>query len=829
VRLLPYSLRSFRRELRSGDLPTLALALVLGVAVMTAVGTLVNRVTLALTQSAGEIIGGDLGVAGRTAIPAEWQTEAERRGLATARIVIFASVVFHGEASQLAEIKAVDAKYPLRGEMVLAEDMGGMNLRRGSAPAAGTAYADARLLDALGLVPGGSLEFGDRMLELPARLHTEPDASGEMFQLAPRLLVNLADVEDSGLLAPGSRAAHRLMFAGEPSAVDDFRQWLAPRMDGFRFVSVADAQRAVRGAFERAQRFLSLAALLAVLLAGVATALAANRFALRQIDNVAVLRCLGAPQPQILGALTLQLLMLAVPACLLGVLIGLGVQAALVEALGSLLPQRLPLPQAQPALSGAAIGLVMLLGFGLPPLLRLRGVPPMRVLNRSFAALPRMPALISVAAVAGACTLVALATRDVRLALYVMAGLAALGVVSWIVGFAALWVARRLQSRLRGAWRLGMAALSRRRALSVVQLTGLALSLCALLLLSAIGPALLTQWRAQLAPDTPNWFLLNVQQHQAESVLDGLRRAGVAEPRLEPFATGRLLAINGVAPRAEDFTDPRAGAWINGPLNMSWREDFPPANRLTAGQFWKPDSAVDEVSVERMWVDMFGIALGDTLSIGIGDRSYDLKVTSLREADWDSFRVNFFLLLNANAMQDAPHNLISSFHLPAGQASALQALTRTHPNVSLIDIDAILTRVREVMERVAEAVQLVLAFSLAAGVLVLVAALQATRSERRYESTVLRTLGARQSQIRGAVLAEFAAIGGLAGALAAIGAAMTGQILAQRAFDMGLDMPWLALAAGALTGMLLAMLAGWLGTRSVVATPPALSLRSEYQ
>jgi putative ABC transport system permease protein len=540
-----------------------------------------------------------------------------------------------------------------------------------------------------------------------------------------------------------------------------------------------------------------------VLLAGVATALAANRFALRQIDNVAVLRCLGAPQPQILGALTLQLLMLAVPACLLGVLIGLGVQAALVEALGSLLPQRLPLPQAQPALSGAAIGLVMLLGFGLPPLLRLRGVPPMRVLNRSFAALPRMPALISVAAVAGACTLVALATRDVRLALYVMAGLAALGVVSWIVGFAALWVARRLQSRLRGAWRLGMAALSRRRALSVVQLTGLALS--------------------------PNWFLLNVQQHQAESVLDGLRRAGVAEPRLEPFATGRLLAINGVAPRAEDFTDPRAGAWINGPLNMSWREDFPPANRLTAGQFWEPDSAVDEVSVERMWVDMFGIALGDTLSIGIGDRSYDLKVTSLREADWDSFRVNFFLLLNANAMQDAPHNLISSFHLPAGQASALQALTRTHPNVSLIDIDAILTRVREVMERVAEAVQLVLAFSLAAGVLVLVAALQATRSERRYESTVLRTLGARQSQIRGAVLAEFAAIGGLAGALAAIGAAMTGQILAQRAFDMGLDMPWLALAAGALTGMLLAMLAGWLGTRSVVATPPALSLRSEYQ
>ena len=827
MRLLPFALRSFRRELRGGDLPTLALALVLGVAVMTAVGTLVNRVTLALTQSAGEIIGGDLGVAGRSAIPDEWQSEAARRGIATARIVIFASVVFHGEASQLAEIKAVDANYPLRGELVLAEDMGGIRLRPGAAPETGVAYADARLLDALGLAPGGQLEFGDRMLDLPARLHAEPDASGEMFQLAPRLLVNLADVEDSGLLAPGSRAAHRLMFAGEPAAIADFRQWLEPRMEGFRFVSVADAQRAVRGAFQRAERFLSLAALLAVLLAGVATALAANRFALRQIDNVAVLRCLGAPQPQILGALTVQLLLLAIPACLLGVAIGLGVQALLVEALGSLLPQRLPLPQAQPALSGAAIGLVMLFGFGLPPLLRLRGVPPMRVLNRSFAALPRTPVLISLAAVTAACALVALATRDVRMAAYVIGGLALLGIASWIVGFAALWLARRLQSRLRGAWRLGLAALSRRRALSVVQLTGLALSLCALLLLSAIGPALLTQWRAQLAPDTPNWFLLNVQQAQAVDVLQGLRDAGVVTPRLEPFASGRLLAINGVTPRAEDFADPRAGNWINGPLNMSWREDFPPANRLLAGRFWEPDSDAAEVSVEKMWVEMFGIDVGDTLTVGIGEQSYDLRVTSLREANWDSFRVNFFLLLNANAMQGAPHNLIASFHLPAGRASALQQLTRDHPNVSLIDIDAILGRVREVMERVAEAVQLVLAFSLAAGVLVLIAALQATRSERRYESTVLRTLGARQSQIRGAVLAEFAAIGGLAGALAAIGAALTGQILARRAFEMNLDMPTTALIGGALAGMLLAMLAGWLGTRSVVATPPALSLRSE--
>lgn len=829
MRVVQYAWRALRRDLRGGDLLTVAAALVLGVAVMTAVGTLVNRVSSALVQNAAEIIGGDFGVAGRQAIPGEWVREAHARNLATARLVQFPTVVFAGEASQLADIKAVDEGYPLRGELVVSTDLAGTRTSQAAAPGPGEAFADARLMDALGISPGDTIELGDRQVRVGQRLVAEPDAGGELFQLAPRLLVNLGDVEAAGLLGPGSRATHRLMFAGAPGAIDGMRDWLQPQLtrDGRRYrpITIQDAQQAVSTAFDRAGRFLSMAALLAVLLAGVATALAANRFALRRIDQVAVLRCLGARQRSVLSALALQLVMLALPACAIGIGLGLLAQAGLVEALGTLIPDRLPLPQAAPALAGAAIGVLLLLGFGLPPLLRLRGVPPMRVLNRSFAALPPVSALVYLAAIAASVALIVLATRDLRLAMIVLGGLAGLAGVSALAGWGLLSLLRLVQPRLRGHWRLGLASLARRRGLGVVQLVGLSLSLSALLLLAAIGPALLQQWRGQLPDDTPNYFVLNIQPAQRAQVEEFLVGVGVEQPRLEPFATGRLVAINGEAPQRRD-RESFEGDFLDGrPINMSWRRDFPPANTLVDGRFWDEDSTEAEVSVEQGWAERYGVRVDDVLSIGIGEQRLDVRISNIRAADWDSFRVNFFLLLNENAIGDAPHNLVSAFHLPEGAQARMGELTRRFPNVSLLDVDAILERVREVIDRVAQAVQLVLGFSLAAGVLVLVAALQASASERRFESAVLRTLGARRGQLRSAVLAEFALVGGIAAMLAIAGAALTGLLVARFGFEMGLDLPWRALLLGGLLGMALSMLAGWLGTRRILRTPPARSLR----
>lgn len=835
MNLLRHAWRALRREALAGDLLTVFAALVLGVAVMTAVGTLVNRVNLALTGSAAEMLGGDLGVAGRDDPPAAFAEEAQRRGLAHTRLASFGSVLFQGDASQMASIKAVEAGYPLRGALRVRATPGGALIADAGMPAKGQAYADPRLLQALGLKAGDDLEFGAGTLRIAGIIESEPDAGGDLLTLSPTLLVNRADVEGTGLLGPGSRINYRVMFAGPAADIASFRQWLLPQVKGMRLLSVNDTQRGVRQAFDLAGRFLGLSALLAVLLAGVATALAANRFALRRIDQVAILRCLGARQRDILAGLALQLLMLAVPACAIGIGLGMAAQEGLVQVLGSLVPQRLPLPEAMPALTGAGIGLLLLFGFGLPPLLRLRGVPPMRVLNRSFAALPPASLLAYVAALAASLLLAVQVTGDLKLALWVLGGLAGLAVAAGVVGFLLLQLLRGLQHRLHGNWRLGLAALTRRRMLAVMQLVGLSLSLCALLLLAMIGPGLLQQWRERLPADTPNYFLINIQPEQRDSVLAALQGLGADDASIEPMATGRLIAINGKPPLRVDRTpaenDQPQGEGQrddddqNRPLNFSWRSTFPPANTLVNGTFWKPDSTAAEASVEIGWAKRYGVHPGDRITIAVGEQERAFTVSSVRKADWNTFRPNFFVLLNPNAVGDTPHNLLSAFHLPAGNAAGLGALVRAQPNLSLLDVDAVISQVRDVMERVAQAVQLVMVFSLLAGVLVLLAALQSTAGERRYDSAVLRTLGATRRQLRGAVLVEFGTLGALAALLAVGAAAVIGVVVSQKVFELPLLPPWPGLLLGGLLGIGLSLLAGWLGTRRILHTPPALALR----
>lgn len=834
MKLLRHAWRALRREALAGDLLTVFAALVLGVAVMTAVGTLVNRVNLALTGSAAEMLGGDLGIAGRDDPPQAFADEAQRRGLAHTRIASFGSVLFNGDASQMASIKAVQAGYPLRGTLRVRATPGGALIAGAGMPPKGQAYADPRLLQGLGLKAGDDLEFGAGTLRIAGIIEAEPDAGGDLLTLSPTLLVNRADVEGTGLLGPGSRINYRLMFAGPADQVAALRQWLLPQVKGLRLLSVDDTQRGVRQAFDLAGRFLGLSALLAVLLAGVATALAANRFALRRIDQVAILRCLGARQRDILLGLALQLLMLAAPACALGIGLGMAAQEGLVQVLGSLVPQRLPLPEAMPALTGAGIGLLLLFGFGLPPLLRLRGVPPMRVLNRSFAALPPASLLAYVAALAASLLLAVQVTGDVKLALWVLGGLAALALAAGAVGFVLLQLLRGLQHRLHGHWRLGLAALTRRRMLAVMQLVGLSLSLCALLLLAVTGPGLLQQWRERLPADTPNYFLINIQPEQRDSVLAALRGLGAGDASIEPMATGRLIAINGKPPLRVDpaaaegngtSNGPREDDDENRPLNFSWRSTFPPANALLEGRFWQAGSTAAEASVETGWARRYGAHLGDRITISVGEQQREFTVTSIRKADWNTFRPNFFVLLNPNAVGDTPHNLLSTFHLPSGSAAGLGELVRAQPNLSLLDVDAVISQVRDVMERVAQAVQLVMVFSLLAGVLVLLAALQATAGERRYDSAVLRTLGATRRQLRGAVLVEFGALGTLAAMLAVGAAAVIGVAVSQKVFELPLLPPWPGLLIGGVVGIGLSLLAGWWGTRAVLHTPPALALR----
>lgn len=822
-----FALRNLRREWRAGEIGALLVALAIAVAGMTAVGGFVERVETAMRLNAGEFVGGDLGLSSRQRLPETLAEEARALGLAVAQTVGFPSVVFAAGRSQLADIRAVSEGYPLRGRLRVAMQPFEPGEPTDALPARGEIWVDGRLLAALELAVGERLELGDGEYLITRVLVSEPDASGEFGALAPRLLMRLEDAEESGLLGAGSRVGWRMLFAGPPSAVSTLEARLrSQRPEGSRLLTLEDSQQQIAQAFERARRFLGLSALLAVALAGVAIALAARRFASRHLDAAAVLRCLGAQQRDISRAYGLQLLLLGLPVCLFAAALGLGLQQVVVQAFAALLPVELPPPSLHPALVGLLTGLIVLLGFALPPLAALRRVPPARVLNRGVHGLPLHGALRMLPA---ALALAGLALWQARDALLAAAVLGALALVAMALALAGLLLVRGLRGATRHSgivWRFGVAAVARRARLSLVQITGLGLGFTALMLLSVISRDLLAQWQANLPEDTPNYFLLNIQPEQREAAARLLDELGAGQLTMLPLAIGRLTHINGQPPGEHRSGDPRAERWANGPMNLSWSDRLPEANRLREGRFWSPGEAVEEVSIADPWAKALGLGLGDRIGIAVGDRRFDLRVGSVRDVDWDSFRVNFFVLMPPALAEGLGHSHLASFHLPAERAGELSRLASTLPNVSIIDVQAILDRVREIIGQVSAAVRWVLGFSLLAGVTVLVAALQSTRDERLFEVAMLRTLGARQRQILAALTGEFLVLGATAGVVAAAGALAAGQALAHWVFEFRYAPPLWLLPAGAVLGALFIGISGLLGSLGILRTRPAQALRA---
>ncbi|MCQ4165271.1 ABC transporter permease [Tahibacter harae] len=820
-----FSARSLRREFRHGELRTLAAALVLAVAALTAVATLGQRVERAIVASAAELIGGDLGVAARREVGAEYAAQAQREGLRMNRSAEFPSVVFAAGKSQLAQVTATDAAYPLRGVLRIRNEHGAE--QDVTAPAAGTVYADGLLLTALGLRTGDALELAGKSLAVRGEILRQPDG-GQLFSLAPRIIVALEDAQSSGLLGVGSRARHKLMLAGEPAALARFQAWAKPRLsDGAQLVTVAEAQQNLRSAFERGESFLRLAALLSALLSGIAVALAAQRYARRKIDEVALLRALGLGKQRVLASLSLSVLMLGLPACLLGAALGLGLQQIVLSYAGNLLPAAAPPPSLQPALAAIAVGLAVLIGFALPPLARLRDVPPMRVFQRAVGLRPRRFDLLYLLPPLVAFGLIASQSSNATIASALGGSLLGVAAATLVIGLLLIWALRRIGRGLPGALRFGLANLARRRGLSLIQATALALSFTALLLLAVVGPGLLNAWRADLPPQTPNHFLLNLQPEQRNSVEQQLQALGAKNLNLLPLAVGKLVAINGKPPRPEDYDDRRAANWINGETRLSWSDALPDSNVLKEGAWFDGKATEPQVSVERVWVDMLRLKLGDTLSFTVGERTLEARIVNIREADWTSFRVNFFVLLDPASAAQLPHSFIASYWLPAQQTPQLREISRANPNLSMIDINAILDRVRDIIDQVTSAVMAVLGFSLLAGLLVLVAALNVSAEERRFETALLRTLGARRGQLLATVLGEFALLGLIAGLIAAFGAISAGLSLGRGVFRIAWSPPLLPFALGVLAAVALVAFAGWLGTRGIARTSPVVVLRKE--
>jgi len=823
--MLLLALRTLRREWHLPELRTLAASLLLAVVALGVVATLATRIERGMLASAAELIGGDVGISAPQALPAVFADTATRDGLLVTHTASFPSVAFAHGQTQLLDVQATDARYPLRGTLELAGAAG--RVRTGQAPASGEVYLDHRALVALNLRVGQSLQVGGRELVIAAELVRQPDG-GQLFALAPRALMSLHDATQAGLLGAGSRARHHLLLAGTPAAVHLWREWAqsTPLPQGAKLITPEQTQERMRNAFDRAGAFLRLTALLSALLAGVAIALSAQRYARRKTTEIALLRALGTSRRRVLGLLLGTLGALALPTVALGMGLALGAaQLAwhFASALFGALPTALPLG---PALAAALLGLAVLIGFALPPLARLSEVPPVAIFRQSATPRLRRFDLWYVVPVVVALALIWSQSNSLQLAAILAGSLAAVAVAAALLALLLLWLARRVAPGVHPALRLGLAALARRRTLSLIQATALSLGLCALLLLAIVAPALLQGWRQELPPDTPNWFALNLQDNQRSDFASALTRIGGDQLNMLPLAVGKLSTINGQPIDRMHFADERAPDWADRQLRLSWTDTLPPSNQIIAGRWAGAQPARAEVSIDTMWRDMFALQLGDTLGFDVGEGRIDARVSSIREVDWSSFRVNFFLLLDPAHAGNLPHTWLASFHLPPGHANALAQLSRDYSNLSLVDVDSLLDRVREIVDRAGSAVRWILGFSLLAGALVLAAALAASAAERQHEAALLRTLGARRNQLRVAAACEFALLGLIAGLTAALGAAGAGLWLGHAVFHLDRFVPPVGpLALAALAAACVVMLLGLVGTRKVTRTSPMQLLR----
>jgi len=824
---LKLAYRMLQRDWRAGELRVLALALVIAVASVASVAFFADRVWQALTREANQMLGADVLLMSDRPFAAELRDEIARRRLARVDGTSFVSMARAGEAAQLAGVKAVSAGYPLRGKLRIAQRLNAEDAETDTIPKPGSVWLDERLSAALGVEVGQSIELGNARFSVGAVLTLEPDRGLSFFNIAPRLLMHQDDLPATGLIQTGSRANYQLYVAGARADTDAYELWVKPKLGpGQRIESLGNARPEVRAGLDRAQQFLGLSAMLAVILAAVAIALSTRRYTLRHLDGYAVMRCFGALQGRLFALFGWEFVLLGLAACAAGCALGFAGQWVIALWLTDFVASSLPQPGFYPVLQGFAAGMLLLLGFALPPLLQLKNVPAIRVIRREVG-VPRQSALAGYALGLGAlAALLVWQAGEFKLGATVFAGFAAAFVLFWLAGLGALRLFAALGRSGSVSWRYGLANLRRRSRANAVQIVALALSLTVMLLLVFIRGDLLESWRTKLPQDAPNRFVVNIQPEQVPALTQFLAQNRVAAPSTFPMVRARLTAINGRAVSAADFADERAKRQIDREFNLSFMPTVPPGNQVTGGHWFSAeDLARGSVSVEVWIAERLGIKLGDALSFSGGGVGITVPVSSVRKLDWDSMRPNFFFVTTPGTLQGFPLSYMTTFRLPDADAGFTARLTQAFPNLTVIDVSAVMRQVNGVLDQVIRAVQFVFLFALVAGVLVLYAALLSTQDERVQEAALMRALGARRAQVAGAQRAEFLALGLVAGVLAAAGATAIGYVLAERVFHF----PWQFNAtiwfAGPLAGLACVALNAWLGGRAALNHPPMLALR----
>ncbi|MGZ5251022.1 MAG: ABC transporter permease [Caldimonas sp.] len=824
------------RDFRAGELRLLVVAVTLAVGALTAVGFFADRINGGLARDARQLLGGDAIVASDQPAPPEFAAKARALGLVTATTANFPSMGrapdAKGGATRLVSVKAVSDAYPLRGKLRIRGGAGAKPVDVAEAPARGTVWADAAVLDSLGLEVGDALLLGDASLRIANVIVIEPDRGAGFASFAPRVLLSDADLAATGLVQPASRVTYRLAVAANATSdakVAEFVAWAdaevkAKGLRGIRIESLATGRPEMRQTLDRAEKFLNLVALLAALLAAVAVGIASRDFASRHLDDCAMLRVLGLPQRTIAAQYFIEFAGVGLLASLAGLVLGFAVHYVFIWFLSGLVQAVLPPPGLWPALFGAGVGFTLLFGFGLPPVLQLARVPPLRVIRRDVGALKPASIAVLAAGTVGFSALLLAVSSDIKLGLIAVGGFAGAVCVFALLSWLALAVLRRSVPDA-GAPRwlvLATRQIAARPAFAVLQVSALAVGLLALVLLALLRTDLISSWRQATPKDAPNRFVINVQPPQAAAFRQKLKDSGVTRYDWFPMIRGRLVAVDGKPVVPEQMADERAKRLVDREFNLSHSADLPEHNKVVKGR-WTANEA-GALSVEEGLAETLGLKLGDTLRFDMGGSAIEGRITSLRKVDWSSMRVNFFVLFPTAQVPDAPVSYIAAYRAPE-TAGFDNSISRDFPNITSIDVSASIAQVQGVLDQVVRAVEFLFGFTLAAGLVVLFAAVSATRESRAREFAVMRALGASGRLLVQVQRAELLGVGALAGVLASVAAIAVSWALARYVFEFSWNPSPFVPLAGGVAGALLALAAGWWGLREVLTRPVVQTLR----
>jgi putative ABC transport system permease protein len=823
-----FATRSLLRDLRAGELSVLLLAIIVAVTAMTAVGFFTDRVGRAIRLQASAVLAADLVIRSPAPVEPSFVDMAREQGLRTAESMSFLTMVIAEDNNALTMVRAVSENYPLRGELLVSGVMFGETTVASGVPEPGTGWAEPGLLGRMNLKVGDRVSVGEMTIRITRVLEYQPNPTpGGFTNLAPGLMVNLADVPAFDIIRPGSRATYRELFAGDEEKIRSFRADIKPLVGtDARLRGVEDAGEQINSAIDRAQRFLTLASLVTVILAAVATAMASRRYALRHLNAIALLKSFGATQSFIQNSTLVQLALVILATALLGSVLGYFAQGMLVLLAADFLNFSLPGTSMRAVVLGLVTSATITIGFALPHLLQLKNTSPIRVLRHDLPP-PKLQAGATYGIAIGMLLVMIYSiVRDLALLGYIAGGLAAVAMISVGGGWLLVGGLKRFRGAAGVAWRYGLANISRRGNESIVQIVAFALSLMVLLLLTVVRTEILSDWRQTLPENAPNYFLINIDPENWPAMEKFIQDEFNVEPEFLPFIRGKIVKINNTSVDEFEFGDPRGKNFVRQETNLTWKRELPESNTLEAGEWWSTDSDdASEISLEVSIARSLGVEIGDSISFNIGGEEVDVPVTSLRSVEWDSMQPNFYLMLSPGAVRELPQTYIASVFIPPEQRLGLNKFVRAFPGVTVFDLEVIIGQVRLVIDRASMAVQYVFLFTLLAGITVLLAAIQATRDERRFESALLHTLGASRSKILQGIAVEFTVLGGLAGALAAFGATAIGYVLAEKVFKLDYNVDPTLWFVGLLTGCIIVGVTGVFATRKAVNEPPIVVLR----